>query len=119
MPALLMTIKKSTESQPWITLNNREFVTANFTADEIEKIIDPYHQFVISLPGYVGSSVSIVDATTMTITTTFDTTEHAEAAMSTLGPDTAEPIVIALRAQMSALRARLGLDYTYTSEVVQ
>jgi hypothetical protein len=119
MPSLVMTIKKAAAEQPWVTLNDREFVTANFSPNEIETIIDPYHQYVISLPGYVGANVQLVDSTTMVITTTFDTVEHAESAMATLGADTAESIVMAMREQMAALRARLGVEYTYTTVVAQ
>lgn len=119
MPKLVMTIHKASADQPWIMLNDREFVKANLTQTEIDKVFDPYHQFVISLPGYGGTISHNVDSTTMTITYTFDTVEHAESANEILGPTTSEPIVMANRELITALRDRLGVEYTYTMDVVQ
>jgi hypothetical protein len=98
--------------------SDREFVKATFTPAEIDTILDPYHKFLVALPGYVSSATNI-DGNTMTVTHTFDTMEHATNAKEQLNDNVTSPIVLANRDLMQTIRTRLGINYTYSAQVTE
>jgi hypothetical protein len=112
------TITKGSLDQIWMTLNNAEFLTNNFTTIELNEILKPYRNFVHSLPGFQSTTATIVDSVTMEVTTVFDTLDHATNAMTQLTPPfEQDSIQDKLQKLLISKRQELGVTYTFTNRV--
>lgn len=115
---IIITITKSSPDEVWIALNDRNFVTNNFTQSEIKNIMDPYFKFRTSLPGFQSDVPNKVDDITMDIIITFDTLENAQNGMQQLAPPYANNSIQEIfYTLISNKRKEFGVNYTVTTRI--
>jgi hypothetical protein len=117
MPNVVIKITKGSADEPWIILTT-DFIKENFSADEISNTIIPYTNFRKQLPGFQETSVTYPDSLTMLITHSFDTVEHATAALTYFEPPyETGSLADNMRLLLENLRNKLGVTYTWDFSV--
>jgi len=118
MAKYIYTIKKGSPDEPWMKLNDNNYIIKIFTKDEIEFVMIPYRDFVHSLPGFQSSYTSIIDSVTMEIVTEFNTLDNANNALQLLAPPfTTDSIQDKLHQLVTKKRNDLNVNYTITNRV--
>jgi hypothetical protein len=110
MPKIIKTITNKSNNKAWINTNEYQNY---FTQEQIDGIINPYTDYVQSLPGFI--SVNIEETSnTLVITHEFDTQENLEVALNNLGGPNVNSIVVMRNTLFTEKLQGLGANSTLT-----
>lgn len=115
---LITTFTKQNDADPWILLA-KAYVPQVFSEQEIAEVVLPFIEYSKSLPGMIPDSFTLdVAGNVATMARDFDTEQAAAIYQHTLGPGSANPLVIAknqlLKSKFEALNVPL---YTIQSSL--
>jgi hypothetical protein len=125
----IITTTKGSADQPWIMTMSTATMQAifpdqvansvnPFSAEEIQNVILPYHDFLKSLPGFQKTELVFVDDLNMQIKYLFDTEENARSAMPILTPPYDEGTALYNSRELhQEKRTQLGVSYTYSLSI--
>lgn len=118
MAKLISTLKKEAW-EDWVGTDWFSNPNAFFTNEEYVKIVEPYTQYVRSLPGYDTSSYRVIQNGNEIITVRqFDTVENATNAMNKLSMQTDEPSIKNMQILLDSKQKQAGVNYKREEKVV-